>query len=105
MGGERLTMRIRDRGTLRRQPAHRPCRGQTPLPARIEVIGREIVAAFLNASRNAQFDALLALLDPEVVLAADEATVQMGGAAQVLGASAVAETLSGRARAAQPVLV
>jgi len=66
---------------------------------------REVVAAFLAASRNGQFDALLALLDPEVVLRADEATVRMGAAAEVLGASAVAQTFSGRARTAQPVLV
>jgi RNA polymerase sigma-70 factor (ECF subfamily) len=66
---------------------------------------REIVAAFLAASRNAQFDALIALLDPDVVLRADDPAVQMGAEAQVLGASAVAATFSGRARAAQPVLV
>jgi RNA polymerase sigma factor (sigma-70 family) len=66
---------------------------------------REIVAAFLAASRSGQFDALLSLLDPEIVLRADEATVRMGAAAEVLGASAVAQTFSGRARAAQPVLV
>jgi RNA polymerase sigma factor (sigma-70 family) len=64
---------------------------------------REIVAAFLAASRNGQFDALLALLDPAVMLRADDVTVEMGAAAEVLGASAVAETFSGRARAAQLV--
>ncbi len=66
---------------------------------------REIVAAFLAASRNGQFDALLALLDPEVVLRADDVTVAMGAVAEVFGASAVAETFSGRARAAQLALV
>ncbi|PZS20763.1 MAG: RNA polymerase subunit sigma-70 [Pseudonocardiales bacterium] len=66
---------------------------------------REIVAAFLAASRNGQFDTLLALLDPEVVLRADDVTVKMGAAAEVLGAPAVAETFSGRARAARPVLI
>jgi len=66
---------------------------------------REIVAAFLAASRKGRFDALLALLDPEVVLRADDVTVQMGAAAEVVGASAVAQTFSGRARAARPVLV
>jgi RNA polymerase sigma-70 factor (ECF subfamily) len=66
---------------------------------------REIVAAFLAASRNAQFDELISLLAPDVVLRADDLTVRMGAQAQVLGASAVAETFSGRARAAQPVLV
>ena len=47
----------------------------------------------------------MALLDPEVVLRADDVTVQMGAAAEVVGASAVAQTFSGRARAARPVLV
>lgn len=63
------------------------------------------MAAFLAASRNGQLEALLAMLDPEVVLRADRAAVQMGAAPRVLGASAVAETFSGRARAARPVLV
>ncbi len=40
-----------------------------------------------------------------MVLRADDVTVRMGAAAKVLGASAVAETFSGRARAAQPVLI
>lgn len=76
----------------------------------VEIEGRTDMAhpedeALLAASRNGQFDALLALLDPEVVLRADEVAVQMGAAAEVLGASAVARTFSGRARAAQPVLV
>lgn len=66
---------------------------------------RGIVAAFLAASRNGQFDALLAVLDPDVVLRADNVTVQMAAAASVLDASAVAETFSGRERAAQPVFV
>jgi hypothetical protein len=39
------------------------------------------------------------------VLRADETAVQLGAAAQVLGAAAVAETFSGRARAAQLAVV
>jgi hypothetical protein len=66
---------------------------------------REIVTAFLDASRNGRFDALLALLDPQAVLRADQATVRMGATAEVNGARAVAETFSGRARAAQPALI
>jgi len=62
---------------------------------------RDIVEAFLAASRGGDFQALLALLDPEVVLRADGAAVQMGAASEVRGASAVANTFSGRARAAQ----
>lgn len=48
---------------------------------------------------------MLALLDPEVVLRADPAAVRMGASEEVRGAAAVAETLSGRARAARPALV
>lgn len=66
---------------------------------------REIVDAFLAASRGGDFDALLALLDPDVVLRADIAAVRMGSAPEVLGAADVAATFSGRARTAQPALV
>ena len=67
---------------------------------------REIVDAFLAAARGGDFDALLALLDSDVVLRADTATVQGGAAASVVrGAAAVAETFAGRARAAKPALV
>jgi RNA polymerase sigma-70 factor (ECF subfamily) len=65
-----------------------------------------VVDAFLAASRGGDFDALLALLDPDVVLRADKAAVLTGGiAAELRGAAAVAETFAGRARAAQPALV
>ena len=66
---------------------------------------REVVDAFLAASRDGDFDALLALLDPDVVLRADPGAVPPGGSAEVHGAPAVAEQFSGRARAAQPALI
>ena len=66
---------------------------------------RAVVDAFLAASRDGNFDALLAVLDPDVVLRADGAAVQAGAASEVHGAAAVAETFKGRARAAQPALV
>jgi RNA polymerase sigma-70 factor (ECF subfamily) len=66
---------------------------------------REVVDAFLVASRNGDFDALVALLDPDIVLEADSAAVRMGSAVEVLGATAVARTFSGRALAAQPALI
>ncbi len=66
---------------------------------------REIVDAFLAASRGGEFEPLLALLDPDVVLRSDPAAVKMGSLKEVLGAPAVAETFSGRARAAQLALV
>jgi RNA polymerase sigma-70 factor (ECF subfamily) len=48
---------------------------------------RRVVDAFLNAARDGDFEGLLALLDPDVVLRADEG----GGAVQIVaGARAVA---------------
>ncbi len=66
---------------------------------------REIVAAFLAASRTGDFNGLLALLDPDVVLRADTAAVRAGAAPEVVGAVAVAETFSGRARRAELAIV
>jgi RNA polymerase sigma-70 factor (ECF subfamily) len=66
---------------------------------------RQVVSAFLAASRAGDFAGLLALLDPDVVLRADGAAVQMGAEAIVRGAADVAETFSGRARAARLALV
>ena len=64
-----------------------------------------MVDAFLAASRSGDFDALLELLDPDVVLRADRAAVQAGASREVRGATAVAGTFAGRARAAQPAMV
>jgi len=66
---------------------------------------REVVDAFLAAARGGDFAALLAVLDPEVVVRADPAAVRAGAAREVRGAAAVAETFAGRARVAQPALV
>ena len=66
---------------------------------------REVVDAFLAASRGGDFDALLAVLDPDVVLRADHAAARAGASREVRGAAAVADTFAGRARAAQPALV
>jgi RNA polymerase sigma factor (sigma-70 family) len=66
---------------------------------------REVVNAFLAASRGGDLDALLAVLDPDVVLRADQTAVLMGTSEEVRGASDVARQFSGRARAAQPALV
>ncbi|MFB7718102.1 sigma-70 family RNA polymerase sigma factor [Nocardia sp. NPDC056100] len=65
---------------------------------------REVVHAFLAASRGGDFAALLTLLDPEVVLRVDAAAVATG-ASTAFGARAVAETFSGRAKAAELALV
>ena len=66
---------------------------------------RKVVDAFLAASRGGDINALLAVLDPDVVFRADHAAVHMGTSEEVRGAPEVARQFSGRARAAQPALV
>jgi RNA polymerase sigma-70 factor (ECF subfamily) len=66
---------------------------------------RQVVDAFLAAARGGDFDALLALLDPDVVLRSDAAAVQAGAPGELRGAAEVAGTFAGRARVAQPALV
>ena len=66
---------------------------------------REIVDAFLAASRGGDFEGLLAMLDPDVVVRADDEAVKLGAEREVRGAAAAARTFAGRARAAQPALV
>ncbi|TMF34903.1 MAG: sigma-70 family RNA polymerase sigma factor [Chloroflexi bacterium] len=85
--------------------ARRRVQGTSKAPTADLTRQREIVDAFLAASRGGDFAALLALLDPDVVLRADEAAVQVGAAKEVTGAEPVAASFAGRARAAQPALV
>jgi RNA polymerase sigma-70 factor (ECF subfamily) len=66
---------------------------------------REVVDAFLAASRAGDFARLLELLDPEAEVRADAAAVAMGSTALVTGARGVAETFAGRARAARPATI
>lgn len=71
---------------------------------------REVVDAFLAASREGSFDALLAVLAPNVVLRADNGGGPAGAQRVICGASAVAEQTLRRgfarlAQRAQPVLV
>jgi RNA polymerase sigma factor (sigma-70 family) len=49
-----------------------------------------LVDAFLAAARKGDFEALLAVLDPDVVLRADEHAVALGAAAETRGAEPVA---------------
>ncbi len=85
--------------------ARRRVQGAEPDPDVDLARQREVVDAFLAASRGGDFDALLAVLDPDVVLRSDRAAVAIGSPAEVRGAAAVAETFAGRARAARPALV
>jgi RNA polymerase sigma factor (sigma-70 family) len=64
----------------------------------------KLVDAFLAAARNGEFDRLLALLDPDVVLTADQTVVQLGAAPEIRGAAGVAR-FSRRARGATRALL
>lgn len=93
--------------------ARQRVRGASDAAAADPARQRAVVDAFLAASRGGDFDALLSLLDPEVVLRADAAAVLAAQraegapalAAEVRGPQAVAESFSGRAQAAQPALI
>jgi RNA polymerase sigma factor (sigma-70 family) len=64
---------------------------------------REVVGAFLLASRNGDLGRLLELLDPGAVVRADPAAAAMGAEPLIAGADDVARTYNGRARAARLV--
>jgi RNA polymerase sigma factor (sigma-70 family) len=71
---------------------------------------RDIVEAFFRASRSGDFQALLAVLDPDVALRVDETAHRMGArsgwlTSELRGAAAVAEQFSGQAQAAQLALI
>jgi len=66
---------------------------------------RELVDAFLAASRSGDFEKLLAVLDPNVVLRQDPAFPPVAAWPVVHGAEAVAKGFAGRAQGARPVLV
>jgi RNA polymerase sigma factor (sigma-70 family) len=91
--------------------ARRRVQSADPVPDADLARQREVVDAFFAAARDGDFDALLAVLDPDVVLRADAAAVRAGGPAEVRGAAAVTEhtlTAGGISRLAQlarPALV
>jgi RNA polymerase sigma factor (sigma-70 family) len=88
--------------------ARRRVQGSAAVPDADRTHQRAIVDAFLAAARNGDFSALLALLDPDVVLRADRAAVARPRAQlehEVRGATAVATTFSGRAQGAQTAVV
>ncbi len=64
-----------------------------------------MVNAFLRASRGGDFEALLTVLDPDVVVRADATSVKMGAAPEVRGATAVLNTFLGRAVGGQPAII
>jgi len=64
----------------------------------------KLVDAFLAAARDGDFERLLGVLDPEIVLTADPVAAQIGVAPELRGATAVAE-FSRYARGATPALL
>jgi len=66
---------------------------------------REVVQAFLAASREGDLGTLVAVLDPDVVVRADHAMVRTGAQPEVRGADAVAAMFFGRAKAAKVALI
>jgi RNA polymerase sigma factor (sigma-70 family) len=94
--------------------ARRRVQGTEAPPADIS-LHQELVSAFLAASRDGDFQRLVAVLSPDVVLRADEAAVRTAAARQARGAPAlkaeahgaahVASAFQGRARGASPALI
>jgi RNA polymerase sigma-70 factor (ECF subfamily) len=66
---------------------------------------RKVVDAFLAASRAGDFNALLTVLDPEVVFRIDGAASPKGVSREIRGAKAVARQFSGRAQGFRTALV
>jgi RNA polymerase sigma-70 factor (ECF subfamily) len=85
--------------------ARRRIQGASAAPEANRTRRQKVVEAFLAASRDGNFEALLALLDPDVVFRADEAAMRLGSLAELRGAEAVASHFNGRARGAKPALV
>jgi len=85
--------------------ARRRLRGAAPEPPPGRARNRQVVDAFLAASRSGDLARLVAVLDPDVVMRADATAVRMGAAEEVQGAEDVAKVFSGRALEARPALV
>jgi RNA polymerase sigma factor (sigma-70 family) len=80
--------------------ARRRVQGQVPAPDPDLAQQRKVVDAFFAAARNGDFDALVAVLDPEVVLRADGGTARAGqtvvlhGSREVAGRAVLAARLA-----------
>jgi RNA polymerase sigma-70 factor, ECF subfamily len=88
--------------------ARRRVRGAAPAPDADVARQREVVDAFLAAARDGDFDALLAVLDPDVVLRVDRGPTPPGASREVRSAAAVIEetrTFASLAASARPALV
>jgi RNA polymerase sigma factor (sigma-70 family) len=80
--------------------ARRRVHGVSPLPSRLLTEQRRVVDAFLAALRAGDFQALVALLDPELVVHADVTALPAGVASATQGAEAWAREAMATARGA-----
>jgi len=78
--------------------ARRRVEGEPAIPDADLDTQREVLDAFLAAARRGDFEALLEVLDPDVVLRADRGAVALGSARVVRGAANIARQASGFAR-------
>jgi RNA polymerase sigma-70 factor (ECF subfamily) len=88
--------------------ARRRVQGERTVPDTDLVRQRKVVDAFQAAARHGDFEALLAVLDPDVVVRADQGAVTAGALHIVRGAEAVARQAMGYASLemlTQPALV
>jgi RNA polymerase sigma factor (sigma-70 family) len=88
--------------------ARRRVRGGGPVSGADIARQRQVADAFLAAARHGNFDALIAVLDPDVILHADAYAGPAGSPREVRGAQPVARgalAFAERARFAQPALV
>jgi RNA polymerase sigma factor (sigma-70 family) len=76
--------------------ARRRVRGAAPVPEPDLARQREVVGAFLAAARAGDFDALVAVLDPDVVFRADAGGADRGVLPPVQGAEVVAQRVLSR---------
>ncbi len=90
----------RARRRVQRQPLEEDEEQSTDLAAQ-----RAVVEAFLAASRNGDFAALLAVLDPDVELRANEVAARPKAPRDARGAQAVAQQMLGRAQPLQVALL
>ncbi|AXB41420.1 RNA polymerase sigma factor SigJ [Amycolatopsis albispora] len=74
--------------------ARRQVQGAAPTPDPDPATQRRVVDAFLSAARGGDFEALLSILDPDIVLRADSGTLLGGGMRILRGADAVAGQLA-----------
>jgi RNA polymerase sigma-70 factor (ECF subfamily) len=89
--------------------ARRRVRGATPLAEPDPARQRRVVDAFLAAAREGDFEALVAVLDPDVVFRADRGRRAAEAPQVITGAAAVVEQILARAprfaRFARPAIV